>query len=134
MLDSQNPTKAGIVHSHTYGVHSDSLYRLQLFDPGRWGGTFCWDGQSWFTITANPFDEHAEGSIVWEARGDALENSLDVFVWVDSNGHVHHIEHFPGEGYGLVQQGSLDPDPWSGKASSNIFFLSIIKKFLIVTK
>lgn len=108
ILDDQSPTNASAVNNYTHDIDAESLYRLQLFD-GYGDGTCCESGLGWFTMTSStPSDEHDEGSVVREVTGDDLVSSLDVFIWVDSQGNALVLQYFPGEGHGLIENGSLE--------------------------
>ncbi|CAB9524494.1 LRR receptor-like serine threonine-protein kinase [Seminavis robusta] len=113
-LDSQNPPNASSLHSPTKEVKSDSLYRLRLFDSYGDGICCSW-GFGWFSVTnSTPSEGHADGTVVWTAVGDALDGgsgalsfieegtSLDVFLWVDLDGNVQHVEYLPDQGFFLA--------------------------------
>lgn len=90
-LDTHQPANATSIHSYTELVDTDNLYRVQIIDA--YGdGTCCGSGLGWFTITSStPSNDHTEGSVIWEATGDALESSLDVYIRIDSNGTAQEV-------------------------------------------
>lgn len=104
LLDTHSPPNKNTVHSYLQWVDADALYRLQIFDKYA-DGTCCRFGMGWFTITSSASSRaHTEGSIVWKANGDALQSSLDVFIWIDSNGNAKEV----AEGQGVIQDDSID--------------------------
>jgi len=107
LLDTDSPEVANGINSYTKWVDPDALYRLQLFDDYE-DGSCCQFGLGWFTITdSTPSLDYAEGTVVWEATGNILESSLDVFLWIDPDYHAQMVEYLPGQGYALIQDESL---------------------------
>ena len=101
-LDEMDLVKHREIHSYTKEVQPDSLYRLQIFD--HYGdGACCGFGSGWFTITnSTPSSAFPSGTVLWAERGDALEKTLAVYVWVDTNGSTQIVEHMDGLGYALI--------------------------------
>lgn len=87
--------RANSIHSYTKLVDPGALYRVQIIDS-RGDGTCCAGGLGWFTITnSTPSSEYKEGSVIWEATGDFLEESLDVYIRTDSNGNAQQVTYTP---------------------------------------
>lgn len=116
VLDTIRPSNISSLHSYTQAVDCDAFYRLQILDS--YGdGTCCGNGFGWFTITnSTPSTGYDNGSVVWEAAGYDLENSLDVLMWVDANGHAQQVSGIPGQeilplGVSLIKDAGEDtPD------------------------
>lgn len=95
ILESGNLTDSHSLHSYTMEVEPDSLYRFLILDS--FGDGIA---NGWITITnSTPSILHFGGSVIWEAPGDLLVSFLDVFVWVDPDGHTHNVEYIQGVGY-----------------------------------
>ena len=70
------------------------LYHLQVNDAAEDGICCVW-GRGFITITD-------ADSVVWSSSGDKFSSTLNVFIWVDSDGTVKPVDHVPGIGYVLV--------------------------------
>lgn len=125
VLDSVNTPNASSLHSYDKEVESDTIYWLRLLDS--YGdGTCCSFGFGWFSVNSPALsteNTNLNGTVVWTAVGDALNGasgvlqwieegtSLDVFLWVDTDGNVHHMEYVPERGFALAESDEGEEGP-----------------------
>lgn len=93
-IDSRHPPEADSLHSYLKYVDSSSMYRLTVedqFDIGGDGNCCLW-GFGWHTITnSTPSEEHAEGTVIWKATGNAYADYMHIYVWVDADGYAQVV-------------------------------------------